>query len=238
MEQKEIIRSNAFSAQTVTADARSAAINIAGKTTLSLQASGTENNISQAEVSSIVALAKETLDGTYFVVEDDVGTVAIWFDGTGATAEPAGVAGEDRAIEIDVSAAADAAAVAALIVTAIDGDAKFLAALDPADGDEETVLITSSSVGVRADIVDGTQATTMTLAVVTQGVDVTASSITMKLEVSNDGTTYTALASPTIALSGTSADIKVATGLCYEFVKVFADHSAGSAVVNAHLLAF
>jgi len=119
-----------------------------------------------AEVTKVTCVADVagSLDGTYFIMSDDAGTVAFWFDhGDSGTPEPAH--GADRAVEITtVTADDDADTVAGFVQAAIDADSKFGATVSGPD-----VTVTDASTGDRTDAVAGTSGFTML--VTTQGVD-------------------------------------------------------------------
>jgi uncharacterized phage protein gp47/JayE len=67
-----------------------------------------------------------SLDGTYFILQDQNGSVAFWYDTTGATSEP--LHGADRSIEITTVLPGDSANdVASKTAVVINGDAEFSA---------------------------------------------------------------------------------------------------------------
>lgn len=95
------------------------------------------------EVTSITCVADETdsLDGTYFLLEDEDGTVAFWIDtDDSGTVEPSH--GADRSIEITTIVTDDTAnTVATKVAAAINADSKFSA---PAP-DANIVLATNTA---------------------------------------------------------------------------------------------
>lgn len=117
-----------------------------------------------AEVTSITTVADvaASLDGKYFILYDDVGSVAFWFDvDNNGTAEPSH--GATRSVEITTVVTGDSAAtVATAVQGAVDADAKFSASVNSA-----TVTVTASATGYRTD---GTANTSgFTVSVTTQG---------------------------------------------------------------------
>lgn len=118
-----------------------------------------------AEISRLTTVADiaGSLNGKYFIVYDDVGSVAFWFDhGNGGTIEPAH--GALRSVEITTLANGESANSAATkIAAAVEADAKFTSSAST-----NLVSITSSSTGSRNDISAGT--TGFTATVLTQGV--------------------------------------------------------------------
>ena len=116
-----------------------------------------------------------------FLIHDEVGSVDVWFDidNAGGT-EPTNLnTAGDRAIEcLTVSAADDAEEIAAALAAKIHADSKFNAVVDPLDA--TSILVTSSTVGIKTNASDGltTEASGLTIAVATQGVDVVAQTLT------------------------------------------------------------
>ena len=66
------------------------------------------------------------VDGTYFIIEDTTGTVAIWFD-TDDSGTPEPAHGADRSIEVNPAAAASSVTLASLISGALGADPAFTA---------------------------------------------------------------------------------------------------------------
>jgi len=120
------------------------------------------------EITSIITVADVagSLDGTYFVLQDDAGSVAFWIDvDDSGTAEPAH--GADRPVEITtVTTGMSAADVGTAVYNAIIGDSKFEAGSDDLAGN---LLVQSSTYGVKTDGVDGDTGFTITESV--PGVD-------------------------------------------------------------------
>lgn len=94
-----------------------------------------------------VADVASSLDGKYFVLRDEVGTVGVWIDvGDGGGAAPAGALACDRQIEVSTISADDAASVVATkIAAALEADSKFTAS---ADGATVTVTTVAYQVGI------------------------------------------------------------------------------------------
>jgi hypothetical protein len=137
-----------------------------------------------AEITRISVPAEmvgDDLDGTGFLIYDEIGSVDFWFDiDDGGTTEPTNLntAGA-RAVEVStVSAADDAETIATKLATAMDADSKFIAVVDPED--PLSVLVTSSTVGTKTDATDGltTEASGLTIAVETQGIDAVTQALT------------------------------------------------------------
>ena len=98
-------------------------------------------------LTEIVSGHGSSLDGKYFVLQDEAGSVAFWFDvDDSGTAEP--VHGADRAVEITTIATADPiGTVGTAVYTAIVADSKFDAGSDNAAG---TIQVTSSTFGAKS----------------------------------------------------------------------------------------
>ncbi|MCH8136959.1 MAG: hypothetical protein IIB77_13355, partial [Proteobacteria bacterium] len=73
--------------------------------------------------------AISSLDGKFFTLSDDVGTVAFWFDvDDSGTTVPAGAGAKDRNVEVTTINAGDSdSVVATKLRVAIEADAKFSA---------------------------------------------------------------------------------------------------------------
>jgi len=112
-----------------------------------------------AEVTDITSVAdsSDSLDGTYFTLYDDAGSVAFWIDtDDSGTAEP--THGAARGVEITtITTDMTAAQVAAEIQIAVDADAKFSAAVSGA-----VVTVTDAGTGTRANASAGTSGFTAT----------------------------------------------------------------------------
>jgi phage tail sheath protein FI len=125
-----------------------------------------------AEVVSITTVADTagSLDGLFFTLYDDAGSVAFWFDvdNSGTTA-PAGALSADRNVEIStVNSNDDEFAVAQAIQAVIDGDSAFGASVA-----SNVVTVTYAVGGVRTDATAGDSG--FTVNVTTQGVDAISS---------------------------------------------------------------
>ena len=87
-----------------------------------------QSRVGVKQIVNITAVAGTALDGEFFVLADENGTVGFWFDETGTTPMP--VTGAHRNVKITTVASTDnAAAVAGKLVTAIALDSKFTSAL-------------------------------------------------------------------------------------------------------------
>jgi hypothetical protein len=102
------------------------------------------------EITEIITTKEDqntTLDGKYFILYDDNGSVAFWFDVVGGTTEPAH--GATRAVKITTISAADSITVVGTAVyAAIIADSKFEAGADPVTG---TITVQSTTYGVKTD---------------------------------------------------------------------------------------
>lgn len=109
------------------------------------------------EISQLICPAHtpgtENYDGSYFIIYDEVGSVAFWFDvDDSGTAAP--VHGADRAVEVTtVTSGMTAGQVGTALYTAIVADSKFEAGSDDTAG---TILVQQTVAGVRIDIAAGT----------------------------------------------------------------------------------
>lgn len=90
-----------------------------------------EASSSRQEVTSITTVAdvSDSLDGLYFVLRDEVGTVGVWIDvDDGGGSAPAGALACARQIEVTTIATGDSAAtVASKIAAVLEADSKFTA---------------------------------------------------------------------------------------------------------------
>lgn len=102
-------------------------------------------SIPTAQVQTILCVGDTagSLDGKYFILYDESGSVGFWFDvDNNGTSAPAEATACDRAVEITTVATGDSAAtVAGKVATAIDADSKFVA---PAPG-AATVTVTNTA---------------------------------------------------------------------------------------------
>lgn len=92
--------------------------------------------------------AISSLQGKYFIIYDNVGSVGVWIDvGNIGTTIPAGAGAAARAIEITTIVQGDAASVVATkIAAALDADPKWGAISSGAD-----IIVTDASFGARID---------------------------------------------------------------------------------------
>lgn len=106
-----------------------------------------------------VADASDSLDGTYFIISDEVGTVGVWIDtDNSGTTIPAGASAADRAIEVTGVVTDDtAAAVATAVASAINADSKFTASASSG-----VITINSSTVGLKTAPTAGDSGFTIT----------------------------------------------------------------------------
>lgn len=132
-------------------------------------------DIGLQEITRIICSRDEfsSLDGKYFVLYDDVGSVAFWFDvDDSGTTIPAGASGADRAIEITTILENDDANTIALKVQAfIEADPKFSTAIL-----ENRITVTDATIGPRSDA--EAQDSTFTIDVLQQGRDTDATGLT------------------------------------------------------------
>ena len=100
-----------------------------------------------------VADVADSLDGTYFVLYDDEGSVAFWIDtDNSGTTIPTAAALLDRSVEITTITTGDSDGVVAdLIAAAINNDSKF-----SATHDGNIVTITYSTIGAHGAAAAGT----------------------------------------------------------------------------------
>lgn len=90
-----------------------------------------------------VADSSDSLDGKYFILPDNAGTVAFWID-TDDSGTSAPSHGADRAVEITTIETDDSAStVASKVAAAINADSKFSAEVDE---DDDTLVIVTASV--------------------------------------------------------------------------------------------
>lgn len=101
---------------------------------------------------TVQGVTAASLDGKYFILQDEVGSVAFYFDvDDSGTAEP--VHGADRSVEITtVTTGMTATQVAGVVYTAIVADSKFEAGVDNVDG---TMEVQSSTFGAKAAASEG-----------------------------------------------------------------------------------
>ena len=111
---------------------------------------------------SVPGITADLLDGTYFVLQDEVGSVAFWIDtDNSGTAEPSH--GAARAVEIvTVTSGMSATAVGGVVYTAIVADSKFAAGADNGDG---TIEVLSTTYGSKTAGVDGDTGFTITVGI-------------------------------------------------------------------------
>ena len=107
-----------------------------------------------AEVTTITAVAdvSDSLDGTYFLLQDVDGSVAFWIDtDNSGTSIPSGASAADRAIEITTIATDDTAAtIGGLLRTAVGADSKFTTSGAGAD-----CIVTNVDLKTLTDAADG-----------------------------------------------------------------------------------
>ena len=105
-----------------------------------------------------------SLDGTYFILQDQNGSVAFWYDVSGATSEP--LHGADRAIEITTVNAGDSANdVATKTAVFIVGDSEYATAIVSTN----EITVTDAENGTRPAASAGTSG--FTVVEITDGVD-------------------------------------------------------------------
>jgi hypothetical protein len=133
-----------------------------------------EGDLGLQEITRIIATRDEfsSLDGKYFVLYDDVGSVAFWIDvDDSGTTIPAGASGANRAIEITtIVENDDPNAVASKIQAVIDADSKFSAVVS-----DNRITVTDATIGPRSDAEE--QDSTFTIDVLQQGRDTDATGL-------------------------------------------------------------
>ncbi|MDB4491648.1 hypothetical protein N9260_01360 [bacterium] len=134
-----------------------------------LQATFRKNNAAGAAVAHVedvtcVADVTDSLNGKFFQLNDDVGSVGVWIDtDDSGTTIPGGASALDRGIEVTGVVTDDSAAdVATAVAAAIDADSKFSATADAG-----VVTVTHATAGHRSDGADGDAG--FTFAVATEG---------------------------------------------------------------------
>lgn len=90
-----------------------------------------------------------TLDGKYFIIYDDIGSVGVWFDVDNSSIPP--TTGALRDIEIDIVTGDSFSIIAEKVATVINSDSKFSAA-----SLLSSVNIESSTIGNKPDATQGT----------------------------------------------------------------------------------
>jgi len=153
-----------------------------------------------AEVTSITTVADTagSLDGVYFILHDDAGSVAFWIDvDNSGTVEPAH--GANRSVEItSINTNDDEFSVAQKVAAAIDGDSNF-----SASETSNVVTATAALGGARTDA--SAETSGFVVSVSTQGADAISSldgkyfiiydalgSVAFWIDVDNSGTTIPA----------------------------------------------
>ena len=118
-------------------------------------ASGTSNT-SGFTVTTTAGTADQTINGKYFIIYDDAGSVAVWFDlGNGGTPEP--FHGANRSIKVTGANFGDSAAtVAAAIVAVVNPDLSF-----NASNVSNVVTIVSATDGNKTNSTAGTSGFTV-----------------------------------------------------------------------------
>jgi uncharacterized phage protein gp47/JayE len=125
--------------------------------------------------SGTVGVADDSLEGEYFILQDQNGSVAFWYDVSGVATEP--LHGADRSVEIVSVVAGDSAIdVASKTAVAITSDSQF-----SASAATNIITITDANNGVRPTSSAGT--TPFTVAQITAGVDDTFETISIPLSV-------------------------------------------------------
>lgn len=106
--------------------------------------------------------AISSLNDKYFVLYDDVGSVAFWFDvDNGGSPMPTGAGSANRQVEINTIAQGDVAtAIATKVAAAVNADVKFGAVASGI-----YVTVTDASFGARTDATSGNSGFTMVIQV-------------------------------------------------------------------------
>ena len=173
------------------------------------------------------------LDATYFILQDEVGSVAFWIDlDNSGTVEPSGAAAADRSVEITtVTNAMNAAQVGDVIYTAVIGDSKFEAGSDAAS---PIVLVQSTTTGIKTDGADGD--TGFTIAEDTAGDEVAA--YAAKIQHSHNGSNWFDLLSFS-AISVNTSELVVVDNTndhVTKFIRVVITKTTGDATFVIDLL--
>ena len=116
---------------------------------------GSSTNVlatAQVETFSTVADSSDSLDGTYFLLYDEDGSVAVWIDtDDSGTTIPTGASAADRALEVTTIATdATDSTVATAVAAVINADSKFTSSAS-----SEVVTVTHATAGAVADGADG-----------------------------------------------------------------------------------
>lgn len=179
------------------------------------------------EITSIVAVAdvSSSLDGTYFILQDDVGSVAFWIDvDNSGTTIPAGASAADRAVEITTIAANDPiGTVGTAVYNAVVADSKFEAGSDDTAGN---LLIQASTVGIKTDGADGD--TGFTIAESVAGVNALAG-LVVKIQHSPDRSNWEDLITFTTATADGFESVQIDNTNVHVFRHVRANVTAISA---------
>lgn len=104
----------------------------------------------EPEITTISTLTIELasdLAGTYFLIQDDVGSVGVWFDVDNTSMEP--ITGALRDIEIDILTSDTPTQIASKLATTLNSDAKFVGT-----SSSEMAFITASTVGNLLNVTD------------------------------------------------------------------------------------
>ena len=96
------------------------------------------------------------LDGKYFIIYDDVGSVGVWFDLDGGSTSP--TTGATRDIEVDIITGDSSSDLASKLVSAMNSDSKF-----SASAVSSVAVIQSSTVGNKTDATQGTTSISITV---------------------------------------------------------------------------
>lgn len=91
----------------------------------------------------------QLLDGKYFVIYDDIGSVGVWFNLNGNTSQP--TTNTDRNIEINILSNDNNTTIASKISTVLNSDSKF-----SSNSLTSTVVIQSNTIGSKTESNVGT----------------------------------------------------------------------------------
>lgn len=116
------------------------------------------------EVSKIITIADVagSLGGTFFLIYDIAGSVAVWYNVNSANTQPS--SGANRNIQIALSTNASATTVATATQTSINADSQFTASVSTNE-----VTVTCDTKATLTDTVDGNVPTHFTFATLIQG---------------------------------------------------------------------
>ena len=117
--------------------------------------------ISEKTVAILTSCDPNKLEGKYFLIYDDAGSVGVWFDLDNTSTQP--TTGALRDIEVDISVTDTPSDLATKLSNTLNGDSEFIAS-----SLNSLAVISSISLGIKPDTVDGNSGIAFDI---TQGVD-------------------------------------------------------------------